>query len=427
MVLVDDGVLSLGDPVERFLPELADRRVLRTLQSALDDTVPAERPITIEDLLTFRMGFGNIMEPGTTRSWPPRSSSVSGRSGRRGRFRRSGRTSGSPGSPRCRSWSSPARCGATTRGRRCSGSCSSGRAGDRSNSSCGRACSSHWACCDTSFSVPPEKQDRFTTAYIPNLETGGLDLLDEPGTGSWSAPPAMANVAGMLVATLDDSGPSSRCCWPAGGTTASPAVARLRAGHDPQPCDAPTSAPGHRSSRPGQGWGYGMAAPPDDGSTPPVPSGFGWNGGLGTVWRTDPARGPHRHHVHVAGHELARATAPLRRLLGRRLRRAGRLRRVPRRRDGRTATLNLPAPERGDLPCTKCSWSAPTAPTPLTGRSRRRPTSHAPGGRSCTSSRPCCAALDVGERRRRPAHRWSTRVRVRHCSRRRPATWGSRR
>ena len=63
MALVDDGVLSLVDPVETYLPELADRRVLRSLESALDDTVPAERSITVEDLLTFRLGFGAIMAP----------------------------------------------------------------------------------------------------------------------------------------------------------------------------------------------------------------------------------------------------------------------------------------------------------------------------------------------------------------------------
>ena len=63
MVLVDDGVLSLSDPVDALLPELAGRRVLRSLESGLDDTVPAERPITVEDLLTFRLGFGIIMVP----------------------------------------------------------------------------------------------------------------------------------------------------------------------------------------------------------------------------------------------------------------------------------------------------------------------------------------------------------------------------
>jgi len=37
-------VLSLDDPVESLLPELADRRALRSLDGRLDDTVPAERP-----------------------------------------------------------------------------------------------------------------------------------------------------------------------------------------------------------------------------------------------------------------------------------------------------------------------------------------------------------------------------------------------
>jgi CubicO group peptidase (beta-lactamase class C family) len=63
MLLVDDGVLALNDPVDALLPELAGRRVLRSLESPLDDTVPAERTITLEDLLTFRLGFGAIMEP----------------------------------------------------------------------------------------------------------------------------------------------------------------------------------------------------------------------------------------------------------------------------------------------------------------------------------------------------------------------------
>ncbi len=58
MILVDEGVLSLSDPVDVLLPELADRRVLRSLESPLDDTVAAARAITVEDLLTFRLGFG---------------------------------------------------------------------------------------------------------------------------------------------------------------------------------------------------------------------------------------------------------------------------------------------------------------------------------------------------------------------------------
>jgi hypothetical protein len=44
-------------------PELANRRVLRSIDSALDDTVPANRSITLRDLLTFRAGFGAVMVP----------------------------------------------------------------------------------------------------------------------------------------------------------------------------------------------------------------------------------------------------------------------------------------------------------------------------------------------------------------------------
>ena len=58
MLLVDDGAVSLDDPIARWLPELASPRVARTPQSALDDVVPIARPITVEDLLTFRAGWG---------------------------------------------------------------------------------------------------------------------------------------------------------------------------------------------------------------------------------------------------------------------------------------------------------------------------------------------------------------------------------
>lgn len=62
LLLAQDGVLGLDDPVERFLPELADRRVLRRLDGPLDETEPARRPVTVEDLLTMRLGFGWVFE-----------------------------------------------------------------------------------------------------------------------------------------------------------------------------------------------------------------------------------------------------------------------------------------------------------------------------------------------------------------------------
>src|SRR5215218_3578116 len=60
MTLVEECTLRLDEPVDRLLPELANRQVLRNLESPLDDTVPANRPITLRDLLTFRLGYGAI-------------------------------------------------------------------------------------------------------------------------------------------------------------------------------------------------------------------------------------------------------------------------------------------------------------------------------------------------------------------------------
>lgn len=67
LMLVQDGVLGLDTPVDPWLPELADRRVLRQLDGDIEDTVPAERSITLRDLLTLRMGLGLVLaDPDTT-------------------------------------------------------------------------------------------------------------------------------------------------------------------------------------------------------------------------------------------------------------------------------------------------------------------------------------------------------------------------
>src|SRR5207253_3420247 len=45
MLLVEEGRLALDQPVDRLLPELAERRVLRRIDGPLDETVPARRQI----------------------------------------------------------------------------------------------------------------------------------------------------------------------------------------------------------------------------------------------------------------------------------------------------------------------------------------------------------------------------------------------
>jgi CubicO group peptidase (beta-lactamase class C family) len=71
MALVDEGVIGLDEPVDRLLPELAGRRVLKRADGPLNETVPAERPITARDLLTFTFGFGMATEMfSAAEPWP---------------------------------------------------------------------------------------------------------------------------------------------------------------------------------------------------------------------------------------------------------------------------------------------------------------------------------------------------------------------
>lgn len=61
MILVEECKLRLDESIEGWLPELANRRVLKSISSDLDDTVPALRAITVRDLLTYCIGFGSVM------------------------------------------------------------------------------------------------------------------------------------------------------------------------------------------------------------------------------------------------------------------------------------------------------------------------------------------------------------------------------
>lgn len=53
MILLEERKLRPDDPIDRWLPELGNRRVLRSVSSELDDMVPATRAITVRNLLTF--------------------------------------------------------------------------------------------------------------------------------------------------------------------------------------------------------------------------------------------------------------------------------------------------------------------------------------------------------------------------------------
>jgi len=71
LTLVDDGLLKLDDPISRWLPEMAERRVLVSMDGPLDRTVPAQREIVVRDLLNFTFGFGATAEMfSATEPWP---------------------------------------------------------------------------------------------------------------------------------------------------------------------------------------------------------------------------------------------------------------------------------------------------------------------------------------------------------------------
>ena len=64
MMLIEDGKLRLDEPLDRLLPELAHRNVLKVPTGALDNVRDTPRPITVRDLLTYRMGIGNTAYAG---------------------------------------------------------------------------------------------------------------------------------------------------------------------------------------------------------------------------------------------------------------------------------------------------------------------------------------------------------------------------
>ena len=57
MILAEEGRLLLGDPVSKFLPQLANMRVAKSITSDTLETVPAEREMTVQDLLRHTSGL----------------------------------------------------------------------------------------------------------------------------------------------------------------------------------------------------------------------------------------------------------------------------------------------------------------------------------------------------------------------------------
>src|ERR671911_607981 len=202
MILVEECTLRLDEPVDQWLPELADRRVLRAIDSPLDDTVPANRPITLRDLLTFRLGIGSVMV--FPLRYPIQEAMA-----------QAGVAPGptlpehAPDELMKRFGSLPLVHQPGDRWLYNSGSDILGVlisrvAGTSLEGFLQERIFVPLDMNDTSFSVPASKLDRLASSYWTNLETGEFEVFDGVEDSRWARPPVFESGGGGLVSAVDD-------------------------------------------------------------------------------------------------------------------------------------------------------------------------------------------------------------------------------
>ena len=284
LMLVEECVLRLDDPVDDLLPELAGRRVLTRLDAPLYDTVPAERSITVRDLLTFTMGFGQVMaDPAEVPVVAAADERAIGM--------------GPPdpaGTPAPDEWlrrlgelplmSQPGRRWAyhvpmevlSVLIARATGMSLGRFLAERVFAPIGMT--------DTGFSVPAGALDRFVTSYTTDPETGALSVYD-PIDGAWSRPPAFESGGGGLVSTADDLLAFGRMLRSGGEPLLSRATVAAMTTDQLSPAQKEVVAwvPWH-----GTGWGFGIGVATERVGIDANPGRFGWDGGLGTSFSCDP-------------------------------------------------------------------------------------------------------------------------------------------
>jgi CubicO group peptidase (beta-lactamase class C family) len=287
MILVEECKLRLDEPVDRWLPELAGRKVLRAIDAALDDTVPAKRAITLRDLLTFRSGHGMIMvfpdrypiqqaiaaagfAPGPVfPSFAPDEL-----------MRRYGSLPliHQPGERWLYSAGTEilgvliARAAGTTFGKFLH---------DRIFAPLGMK--------DTAFHVPESKLGRFSTTYASDYATGKLTVFDDPVTGKFAAPPLFENGSGGLVSTADDFNAFAQMMLDRGRAGSERILSRPSVELMTSDQIGPEQKLGSEIFFDGdRGWGMGLSVFTRRDNLYTAPGRFGWDGGYGTSWYSDP-------------------------------------------------------------------------------------------------------------------------------------------
>jgi CubicO group peptidase (beta-lactamase class C family) len=289
LTLVEQCVLRLDDPVDDLLPELADRRVLADPEGPLDDTVPASRPITVGDLLTFRSGLG--WDFATSGPQPVMAAL----------FER-GLGGGPPmpqQAPGPDDWirvvgSVPLAHQPGTRwlyhtSAEMLGVLIARAAGQPLDVVVTERVLGPLGMDDTAFFVPDAQRHRLGAVFGADPETGERTVYDPPD-GQWATPPAFPGGGDGLVSTVDDLAAFGRMLL-AGGEhrgerlLSRPTVEAMTTNHL-----SPTQLAGGGPDPDGrQGWGLGVGIHLQRHGTALSPGSYGWDGGLGTVWANDPA------------------------------------------------------------------------------------------------------------------------------------------
>ena len=291
MILVEECKLRLDDPVDRLLPELADRRVLTRLDGPLYETVPANRPITARDLLTFRMGFGIVMAPPGTYPIQNAFSELL-----LGQGPPQPQTPPSPDEWIRRFGTLPLMHQPGERWMYHTGSDVLGvliarASGQPFETFLRERLLEPLGMKDTGFSAPPSQLDRLATSYWTNPATGALELSDAAEGGQWSRPPAFPSGGGGLVSTVDDYlgfglMMLNRGTHGSKRILSRPSVETMTTDHlTPEQKAVSGLVPGFFDSH---GWGFGVSVVTRREDSADSVGRFGWDGGLGTSWCSDP-------------------------------------------------------------------------------------------------------------------------------------------
>jgi CubicO group peptidase (beta-lactamase class C family) len=293
MILVEECKLRLDDPIDPWLPELANRRVLKSISSELDDTVPASRAITVRDLLTYRMGFGSVMAMPDT--YPIQKLVREHRIGGDGPPRPAQ-------APTMHQWlhslgslpliAQPGERWMYNTSADALGCLIARVSGQSFGTFLREKIFDPLGMKDTAFHVPPEKINRLPGVYFFNRQTNKLDSFDDPANSAWSSPPPSESGAGGLVSTLDDYFTFSRMMLNKGRLGREQILSRSTV-------DLMTSDQLTPEQRKGSeiffgahsSWGLGMAVDIARSEIYHTPGRYGWTGGLGTTAYIDPAEG----------------------------------------------------------------------------------------------------------------------------------------